>query len=212
MVGNIDQSHIVLNDLPVKDDREPLSLKEKQIIQVHILEKIKEGGFLLFFKGQTAVAQSNLPFQKGQTILAKVESVTPRLVLNFLDNKRTIDLSAMDAVLKQELTKLNIIPNEKNMAAANAFIREQIPLKSDSFSKFLKELKDLSLTEKEDIDIASKMTKLSLPLKESIFKEVKIVLQSGDNQEVPLQDLIKNIKTYIKQVDHLQRQGSLERS
>jgi len=211
MVDDIAKSHIVLNDLPLKDDREPLSLKEKQILQVHILEKLKEGGYLLFFKGQTVVAQSTLSLQKGQTILAKVESLTPRLVLNFLDNKRTVDLNSRDMVIKKELTKLNVIPDKKNMAAANAFIREQIPLKSESFTKFLQELKDLNLTEKGDIDIASKMKKLSLPLKETIFKEIKAVFQNEDAKVIPLKELTQNIKTYIKQIDHLPEAGELRK-
>jgi len=211
MVDNINQSHIILNDLPLKDDREALSLKERQVLQVHILEKLKEGGYLLFFKGQTVIAQSTLSLQKGQTILAKVESVTPRLVLNFLDNKRTSDLSAREMAIRNELTKLNVIPDKKNMAAADAFIREQIPLKSDSFSKFLQELKNLNIFEKEDIDIASKMRKLSLPLNENIFKEIKTVLQNESAKEIPLKELTQNIKTYIKQIEHLPESKELNK-
>ena len=77
--------HIIQTDASSSlHGRPPTELKENQIIHAHILDKLPNNDLILFFNGNTYYARSNLPLEKGQNIIARIQSMDSGLVLSLI--------------------------------------------------------------------------------------------------------------------------------
>ncbi|MBN2144670.1 MAG: flagellar hook-length control protein FliK [Candidatus Aureabacteria bacterium] len=170
------------------------SLKSGQTVLAQILETMADGQFLLFMKGQTVLAHSNIAFSKGETIRAKVETIEPQLVLKFIESARQSPEATQDAPIKDQLSRMNILPAPDNITAAKCFARELMPLKTETFTPFLDFIQKMNLSDQKDIAIAVKMVKHDMALTQHLFEKVRPYFAETEKGSLSVPHLVETLK------------------
>ncbi len=184
------------------------NLKESQIVQIQVMDKLANDEYLLFFKGNSFNAKSAIPLNKGQTILAKIQSLEPNIVLNMIPMKDVKQNDSVYSYFKNQLTNINILPSDKNINIAKAFFSEQIPLKIETFNKFSNEINKLDLSEYPNIQTAAKLFKNNIPLTLNLVEEFSKNLSETNVANLSGQEQIRNINSlYSKLPLPLQEQS-----
>ena len=173
--------------------------KEGQLLRMLIVDKLPNNKIILFFNGDTFFAESNLALEKGQTILAKVKSIIPNTVLSLIPDAAKDLSSSSDNAVANRLKLMNILPKSETVEAAKAFISENMSLREKDFLSFMESVSKLNLTSKEDLQIAAKMNKLSVPLTEEMFNRFKAFL-TDEAPGISLEEFPQKIKEMMSQM------------
>ncbi len=173
--------------------------KEGQLLRMLIMDKLPNNRIILFFNGDTFFAESNLALEKGQTILARVKSTTPNTVLSLIPDAALDPLAASDSAVINRLKLMNILPKTETVDAAKAYISENMSLREKDFLSFMESASKLNITSQEDLQIAAKMNKLSVPLTEEMFSRFKAFL-TGEAPRVSMEEFPQKMKEMMNQM------------
>ena len=184
--------------LTPKDQVSSPDLKENQVLQVLVLDKLPNNKVILFFGGSTFFAETNLSLEKGQALLAKIQSLSPTLILNLIPEESGGKGAASKDPLIDQLRAMNLLPKAETLTAAKAFRTEQIPLKPELFLPFMEQIKNSGLKSSEDVEAAVKLFKLRMPVNSDLVARFREIMSTSGAGPEKVSEFLKTVTQDLK--------------
>jgi hypothetical protein len=173
----------------------PAALRSGQIVHAHVLDKLPNEDLILFIRGNTYYARSRLPLDKGSNIIAKIQSLEPRLVLSLIPSPPDGAPGKNTAGIPEQLARLNVLSSPGAVEGARALLNEGVPIKEDTLPRFLRELSARGLSGHNDTAAAAKLFRLDLPMNRETVAAFRDAASSPRPGALP--DFFRNLRETV---------------
>lgn len=180
----------------------PQEVKPGEILQTTVLSKSADNKYLLALKNMHIQATSHVPLQTGETIIVRVDSLQPEMVLNFIERKNGDNPTGIHENMRKWRANpgslLKVIEKAANLAML--FPRGEMPAKLfktdiDKLIKLFDSITFSSRTKSNPFFLKEFMTKTGLLLESSLRQ---LVLESTKGKIDKLQE--ENLKVLLLKI------------